>query len=170
MTPSRRHALGRLSRVAATALAATAALGLPAAASAQQAGTDKPWPDKPIRLIVPYSPGGGTDILARHVAERLRQRLGQSVVVDNRPGANGVIGTDIVAKSAPDGTTLVLVVNTHLLNPLLMRQLPYDTVKDLTPVTKVATSPMVIVVNSDLPARNVRELTALMRKAPDKVS
>ena len=170
MTPSRRHALGRLSRVAATALAATAALGLPAAASAQQAGTDKPWPDKPIRLIVPYSPGGGTDILARHVAERLRQRLGQSVVVDNRPGANGVIGTDIVAKSAPDGTTLVLVVNTHLLNPLLMRQLPYDTFKDLTPVTKVATSPMVIVVNSDLPARNVRELTALMRKAPDKVS
>ena len=92
------------------------------------------------------------------------------MVVDNKPGANGVIGTDIVAKSAPDGTTIVLVVNTHLLNPLLMKQLPYDTFKDLTPVTKVATSPMVIVVNSDLPATNVRELNALMRKAPDKVT
>ncbi len=169
MTPSRRLALGRLSRALAAATASALALGAPAA-SAQQAPDGKPWPDKPIRLVVPYSPGGGTDILARHVAERLRQRLGQSVVVDNKPGANGVIGTEIVAKSAPDGTTLVLVVNTHLLNPLLMKQLPYDTFRDLTPVTKVASSPMVIVVNSELPATNVRELNALMRRTPDKVS
>jgi tripartite-type tricarboxylate transporter receptor subunit TctC len=167
MTPPRRHAIGRLSH----GLAAAAALALaPIAVHAQQAAAERPWPDKPIRLVVPYSPGGGTDILARHVAERLRQRLGQSVVVDNKPGANGVIGTEIVAKAPPDGTTLVLVVNTHLLNPLLMKQLPYDTFKDLTPVTKVATSPMVIVVNSDLPVATVRELNALMRKAPDKVS
>lgn len=164
MFPSRRRALGRLSHGLAGAVALALA---PAAALAQQAA---PWPDKPIRLVVPYSPGGGTDILARHVAERLRQRLGQSVVVDNKPGANGVIGTEIVAKAPPDGTTLVLVVNTHLLNPLLMKQLPYDTFRDLTPVTKVATSPMVIVVNADLPAGSVRELNALMRKAPDKVT
>jgi tripartite-type tricarboxylate transporter receptor subunit TctC len=167
MTPSRRLTLGRLSRVAAATLAAAACL---APALAQQPPAGKPWTDKPVRIVVPYSAGGGTDILARHVAERLRQRTGQSIVVENKPGANGVIGTEIVAKAPPDGATLVLVVNTHLLNPLLMKQLPYDTFKDLTPVTKVATSPMVVVVNADLPAANVRELNALMRRAPEKVS
>jgi tripartite-type tricarboxylate transporter receptor subunit TctC len=165
MTHPRRPVLGRL----ALALAACAgALSAPAVLA--QAQPAKPMFDKPIRLVVPYSAGGGTDILARHVAERLRARLGQSVVVDNKPGANGVIGTEIVAKSAPDGTTIVLVVNTHLLNPLLMKQLPYDTFKDLTPITKVATSPMVIVVNSDLPATNVKDLSALLKKGPDKGS
>jgi tripartite-type tricarboxylate transporter receptor subunit TctC len=165
MTAPRRIALERLAH---GLTAAAVALAAPAAFAQQPAG--KTWTDKPIRIVVPYSAGGGTDILARHVAERLRQRTGASIVVDNKPGANGVIGTDIVAKSAPDGATLVLVVNTHLLNPLLMKQMPYDTFKDLTPVTKVATSPMVIVIHSDLPATNVKELNALMRKAPDKVS
>jgi tripartite-type tricarboxylate transporter receptor subunit TctC len=165
MTTPRRLTLGRLALAIAACAAAPAAL-----AQQPPAAAGKPIFDKPIRLVVPYSPGGGTDILARHVAERLRQRIGQPVVVDNKPGANGVIGTDIVAKSPPDGTTVVLVVNTHLLNPLLMKQMPYDTFRDLTPITKVATSPMVIVVNADLPAKSVRELNAIMKAAPDKVS
>jgi tripartite-type tricarboxylate transporter receptor subunit TctC len=165
MTRLRRRALTRL----ALALAAgSTALSAPAVLAQTQPA--KPVFDKPIRIVVPYSAGGGTDILARHVAERLRTRIGQSVVVDNKPGANGVIGTDIVAKSAPDGSTIVLVVNTHLLNPLLMKQLPYDTFKDLTPITKVATSPMVVVVNADLPATTVKDVGALIKKAPDKAS
>ena len=165
MTFPRRRALTRL----ALALAA-GSTALSTSAVLAQTQPAKPVFDKPIRIVVPYSAGGGTDILARHVAERLRTRIGQSVVVDNKPGANGVIGTDIVAKSAPDGSTIVLVVNTHLLNPLLMKQLPYDTFKDLTPITKVATSPMVVVVNADLPATTVKDVGALIKKAPDKAS
>jgi tripartite-type tricarboxylate transporter receptor subunit TctC len=128
------------------------------------------WPAKPVKIMVGASAGGGTDIIARHVAERLRARLHRTIVVENKPGANGVIGTDMVAKSAPDGSTMVLVVNTHLLNPLLMKQLPYDTFKDLTPITKVATSPLVVVVSSELPVKSVKELTELMRKNPQKYS
>lgn len=135
-----------------------------------QGDAKSPLPDKPIRLVVPYSAGGGTDIVARHLADRLRTRLNRTIVVENKPGANGVIGTDLVAKSPPDGTTMVLVVNTHLLNPLLMKKLPYDTFKDLTPITKVATSPLVVVVSSDIPAQSVKELTELMRKNPEKYS
>lgn len=135
-----------------------------------QGDPKSPLPEKPIRLVVPYSAGGGTDIVARHLADRLRARLNRTIIVENKPGANGVIGTDMVAKSPPDGTTMVLVVNTHLLNPLLMKKLPYDTFKDLTPITKVATSPLVVVVSSDIPAKNVKELTELMRKSPEKYS
>lgn len=156
-------------RYLAAALAATSASLLAPLALAQQ-DTSNPLPDKTVRLVVPYSAGGGTDIIARHVAERLRSRLHRTIVVENKPGANGVIGTDMVAKSAPDGTTIVLVVNTHLLNPLLMKKLPYDTFKDMTPITKVATSPLVVVVSSDLPVKNVKELTDLMRKSPQKYS
>ncbi|MDB5760149.1 MAG: tripartite tricarboxylate transporter substrate binding protein [Burkholderia sp.] len=155
-------------RYFAAALAATSASLLAPLALAQD--TSSPLPEKTVRLVVPYSAGGGTDIIARHVAERLRARLHRTIVVENKPGANGVIGTDMVAKSAPDGTTIVLVVNTHLLNPLLMKKLPYDTFKDLTPITKVATSPLVVVVSSELPVKNVRELTELMRKDPQKYS
>lgn len=156
-------------RCIATALAATS-LGLIAPLVQAQPDAKNPLPEKTIRLIVPYSAGGGTDIIARHLAERLRSRLNRTIIVDNKPGANGVIGTEMVVKSAPDGTTMVLVVNTHLLNPLLMKKLPYDTFKDLTPITKVATSPLVVVVSSEVPAKNVKELTELMRKSPDKYS
>jgi tripartite-type tricarboxylate transporter receptor subunit TctC len=102
------------------------------------------FPDKPVRIVVPYSAGGGTDIVARRLAERLTPRLKQPVVVDNRPGANGIIGTDFVAKSAPDGHTYVLVVNTHLLNPILYKKMPYDTFTDLIGVTMVCKSPLVL--------------------------
>jgi len=149
---------------------AAAALAVLAPHALAQGDAKSPLPDKPIRLVVPYSAGGGTDIVARHLADRLRTRLNRTIVVENKPGANGVIGTDLVAKSAPDGSTMVLVVNTHLLNPLLMKKLPYDTFKDLTPITKVATSPLVVVVSSDVPAHSVKELTEMMRKNPEKYS
>ena len=149
---------------------AAAGLAILAPHALAQGDAKSPLPDKPIRLVVPYSAGGGTDIVARHLADRLRARLNRTIVVENKPGANGVIGTDLVAKSPPDGTTMVLVVNTHLLNPLLMKKLPYDTFKDLTPITKVATSPLVVVVSADVPAHSVKELTEMMRKNPEKYS
>ncbi|MFS0757651.1 tripartite tricarboxylate transporter substrate binding protein [Noviherbaspirillum sp. 1P10PC] len=149
---------------------AAAALAVLAPHAHAQGDAKSPLPDKPMRLVVPYSAGGGTDIVARHLADRLRTRLNRTIVVENKPGANGVIGTDLVAKSPPDGSTMVLVVNTHLLNPLLMKKLPYDTFKDLTPITKVATSPLVVVVSSDVPAHSVKELTEMMRKNPEKYS
>lgn len=122
------------------------------------------FPDKQIRLIVPYSPGGGTDTIARHLAERLRPRLGQNVLVENKPGADGVIGTDIAAKSPADGHTYVLVVTSHLVNPFVKKKLPYDTLKDFVGVTKVAVSPMVFVVHADFPANNPRELAEVLKK------
>jgi len=128
------------------------------------------FPDKQIRIIVPYSAGGGTDAVARQLAQRLGPRLGQTVLVDNRPGADGVIGTDMVAKSAPDGSTLVLVVASHLINPLVMAKMPFDTYKDLTGVTMVADGPLAFVVGADVPVNNMKELTELIRKTPKKYS
>lgn len=164
------NATRRLTIHAIGAGLAAATLAVLAPHAYAQGDAKSPLPDKPIRLVVPYSAGGGTDIVARHLADRLRTRLNRTIVVENKPGANGVIGTDLVAKSPPDGSTMVLVVNTHLLNPLLMKKLPYDTFKDLTPITKVATSPLVVVVSSDVPAQSVKELTEMMRKNPEKYS
>lgn len=128
------------------------------------------FPDKQVRLIVPYSAGGGTDTIARHLAERLRPRLGQTVIVENKPGADGIIGTDFVAKSPADGHTYVLVVTSHLVNPAIKKKMPYDTLKDLVGVTKVAVSPMVLVVNSEFPASNPKELAAVLKKDKSKAS
>jgi tripartite-type tricarboxylate transporter receptor subunit TctC len=128
------------------------------------------FPDKTIRLIVPYSAGGGTDAIARQLAMRLQPRLGQTVLVDNRPGADGAIGTDLVAKSAPDGCTLVLVVASHFINPLVMAKMPFDTFKDLVGVTMVAAGPLAFVVGADVPVSNMKELTTLVRKTPRKYS
>ncbi|AZG15536.1 MULTISPECIES: tripartite tricarboxylate transporter substrate binding protein [Cupriavidus] len=128
------------------------------------------FPDKTVRIVVPYSAGGGTDIVARRLAERLTPRLKQSVVVDNRPGANGIIGTEYVVKSPPDGHTYVLVVNTHLLNPILYKKLPYDTFADLVGVTMVCQSPLVFVTQSEFPARNAVEFARHVKAKPDKYS
>ena len=135
-----------------------------AACSLAAGGALAAFPDKQVRIVVPYSPGGGTDTIARHLAERLRPRLGQTVVVENKVGANGIIGTDFVAKSPPDGHTYVLVVNSHLINPLVTKNMPYDTFKDLVGVTMVAMSPMVFVTRADLPAASPREFAELVRK------
>lgn len=128
------------------------------------------YPSKPIRLIVPYAPGGGTDVLARALGQKLSENWGQQVVIDNRPGANGMIGSDIVAKSAPDGYTLLIVVATHAINPSLYKKTPYDTVKDFAPVTLAASSPFVLAVHPASPAKSLKEFIALAKSKPGELS
>ena len=146
-----------------TALAAFAGLVAAASASYAQTATDN-WPTKPVTIVVPYSAGGGTDIVARVVAQRLSELWGNPVVVDNRTGANGAIGSSYVAKSSPDGHTLLLVVGSHAINPVLMKSLPYDTAKAFTPVTRIAISPMVMVASSKSPYKDLRDVLAAARK------
>jgi tripartite-type tricarboxylate transporter receptor subunit TctC len=124
------------------------------------------WPDKPVMLVVPYAPGGGTDIVSRLVAQKLSELWGQSVVVENRPGANGVIGSSHVAKSAPDGYTLLMVVGSHAINPVLMKSLPYDTTRGFTAITRLAISPMVLVVAKSSPYKTLNDLLQAARKEP----
>ena len=128
------------------------------------------WPNKTIRIIVPYSAGGGTDIIARRLAQGLGPLLKQTVIVENKPGANGIIGTDIVAKSEPDGHTFVIVVSTHLINPIVTKNMPYDTFKDLAGVTVVADSPLIFVTSSQFPAKTMVEFTKAMREKPKTYS
>ena len=129
------------------------------------------YPTKPIRLVVPFPPGGATDILARDVAQKLTESWGQAVVVDNRPGAGANIGTELVAKSAPDGYTLLMgTVGTHAINPSLYAKLPYDHVKDFAPVILVAGVPNVLVVNPALPVNSVAELIAYAKANPGKLN
>ena len=129
------------------------------------------YPARPLRLVVPFPAGGPTDIVARPLAQLLSQALGQQVIVDNRGGAGGSIGTDSVAKAAPDGYSLLLgTVGTHAINASLYRKLPYDPSRDFTPLGLVALAPLTIVVNPDMPWRNVAELIAAARKAPGSLS
>lgn len=127
------------------------------------------YPDKPIRLVVPYAAGGGTDILARTVAGRVSEFLGQSLVVDNKGGAGGNIGADIVAKAAPDGYTLLMGANTIPINAALQK-LPFDPVQDFVPVAALAAAPMVLVVHPSVAANSVRELIAQAKAAPGKLN
>ena len=128
------------------------------------------WPDKTVRIIVPYPPGGGTDIVARLVAEKLQAAIGQTVLVENRAGANGVIGSEAVARAPADGHTLAVVTGTHVLNSLMMKKLPFDPIKDFAAVSILASSPMVFVGGNDQPFKNVRELVAHARANPGKVA
>jgi tripartite-type tricarboxylate transporter receptor subunit TctC len=129
------------------------------------------YPNQPIKIIVPFSAAGGTDITARLLGEQLRAMLGQSVVIDNRPGNAGMIGTRVVAKSAaPDGYTLLVASGEMAVNPHLYKIMPYDWEKDLAPITNLVTVPSVIVVNADVPARNVQELIAYAKANPKTVS
>lgn len=128
------------------------------------------YPTRPIKLIVPFPPGGGADTLARPLAERMRQRLGQLFLLENRSGASSNIGTDAVAKSAPDGYTLLINTDGIGLYPLLYEKLPYDIFRDLVPITFVAETPMVLASNPNLPASNLLELIALAKKEPDKLA
>ena len=148
--------LHSLLRVALPLLAVIAATG----ASAQG------FPNRPIRLIVPFPPGGGTDITARATALKLGESWGQTVVVDNRPGANGTIGVDITAKSAPDGYTITMISSSHAVNVGLYSKLPYDLVRDLTPITQATSQPYVLVINPSVPARSVKELVAVAMAKP----
>jgi len=126
----------------------------------------QPYPNRPIRLISPYPPGGSNDVLARLAADKLGAAMGQRVVVDNRPGANTIVGTDIVAKSAPDGYTMVLLPNSFVTNPSFYSKLPYDTTRDFSAVALIAISPQMLVVHPSLAATTVRELVALAKAKP----
>lgn len=124
------------------------------------------YPTKPVRIVAPFPPGGTADLLARMLAENMHQKWGQPLVVDNRSGAGGVIGTDIVAKAAKDGYTLLMSAIGHAANPTLYKKLPYDTLRDFAPVLPVADVPLVVVLNTGLKANSVQELLALARAKP----
>jgi tripartite-type tricarboxylate transporter receptor subunit TctC len=149
-TARRRHLTGIL---------ALALLGSAPAAWAQAS----PYPDKPVKLVVPYPPGGPTDIVARVVAQKLQDALGQPFVVENRPGAGGNPGAEAVARSAPDGYTLVVATTAHAINPSLFSKLSYQLMKDFAPVSQLTAGPLVIVAHPALPANNVKELIALAK-------
>ena len=144
--------------------AALAALALAPLAAGAQA-----WPSRPVTLVVPYPAGGPVDVSARLVAQKLQASLGQPVVVENKPGAGGNIGADFVAKSAPDGYTLVMAaIATHAINPVLYPKIPYDPIRDFRPIALVVQVPNVLVLNNDVPAHSVRELIELLKKNPGK--
>lgn len=128
------------------------------------------YPARPIRLVVPFPPGGPTDVLARIVATRLAEKLGQGVVVDNKPGASGMIGADMVAKAAPDGYTLLANASIHVINPSLYAKPRYDAIADFAPIGNLADVPLVLVVNPQVPARSVQELIALAKSAKPPLS
>ena len=144
----------RLAAVAATALGAM----LPTAQAA--------YPEKPIRIVVPFSPGGGTDLVARTLGAEMSKELGQPVVIENKPGASTIIGTDTVAKADPDGYTLVVSTIAHAVNPSLMAKLPYNTDKDFAPVMLIARSPNVLVVRPDSPYKTVKDILAAAAAKP----
>lgn len=124
------------------------------------------YPSKTVRLIVPFAAGGSTDIMGRLVAQKLSAVWGQQVVVDNRPGGSTVIGTDIVAKSAPDGHTLLVTPAPFTIVPSLLKKLPYDPAKDFEPITLINTTPLVVIVHPGVPAKNIKELIALAKARP----
>ena len=127
------------------------------------------YPAKSVRMVVPFAPGGGTDVIARHLASRMSDSLKRQIVVDNRAGANGIVGTENVAHAPADGYTLLFVSSPHSVNPSLYAKLPYDTLRDFAPVSMAATSPYVLVVHSSVPARNVNELIALAKARPGQI-
>jgi tripartite-type tricarboxylate transporter receptor subunit TctC len=128
------------------------------------------WPNKPIRLIVPYTPGGFTDVTARLVAQKLQERLGQPVTIDNKPGANSIIGVDLIAKAPPDGSTFGVVIAAFSANTSLYPKLPYDPKKDLAAVSLIGISPLVAAVNNDAPFKTAAELVAYAKRNPGKLS
>ena len=128
------------------------------------------FPSRPMRIVVPATPSGGTDILARTLAQRFAEVWGVAVIADNRPGASGIIGSDIVAKAPADGHTLLLAFTTHVTNPSLQPKLPYDTLNDFAPVSRVAAIPSVLVVHPSLAARTVKEVIALAQSKPGQIT
>jgi len=134
------------------------------------ANAQQQYPTKPIRIIVPSSPGGGLDFVARAVGQQVTASWGQSVVVDNRAGAGGTLGPELVARAAPDGYTLMLVSATFAVNPSAYPKLPYDTLKDFAPITQATAQPQVIVVHPSLAARSVKELAALAKAKPGQLN
>ena len=127
------------------------------------------YPTKPVKLIVPFAPGGFTDVVARILGQKLSIAMGQQFVVENKAGAGSTIGTDYVAKAPPDGYTLVMISTTHVISPWIYKNMPYDPIKSFTAISKLVDSPYVLLVNPKVPARNVQELIALAKAAPDTI-
>jgi tripartite-type tricarboxylate transporter receptor subunit TctC len=151
------HSLRRIFIVALAAMAATSAV--------HQVGAQA-WPSKPLKIVVPFAPGGATDIIGRLVAQKLSDRLGQPVIVENKPGAGTTIGNAVVAKAAPDGYTLLFAPTPFVITQALYPSLPYDAGKDFAPVALLAVSPFILVVNDALPAKNVADLVAMAQAKP----
>ncbi|MEA2880736.1 MAG: hypothetical protein QOF14_5932 [Hyphomicrobiales bacterium] len=151
-----------------SAMRVLAAIGIALAMSGS--ATAQNWPNKPIRWIVPYTPGGYTDLMSRLVGQKVADALGVTVVFENKPGANAIIGTDAVAKAAPDGYTFGTVIAAHAVNATLNPKLPYDTLKDLTYVSLMSSAPLIIIANKDVPANSIPELVALAKSKPGSLS
>ncbi len=149
----------------AWALASTGAATVPGLAVAQTN-----YPDKPVRLLVPYPPGGGTDVIARIVQQKLAATLGQQVVIENKGGAGGSVGTEVVAKSAPDGYTVLFTLSSHTINPAIFAKLNFDTLRDFEPVGLVASLPQILVAHPGFAPNTVAEMTALAKAQPGTVS
>ena len=160
-----RHAGRRRQLLPATSIAALAA-ALSATDALAQAAAGTAWPSRPIRMIVPNAPAGLADITARLVGTRLSEALGQPVIIENRPGAGGTIGTAAAVKANPDGYTLLTVFDSHATNPHLFRNIGYDTLNDLAPISLLVRGPLVLVVHPAVPARTVKELLSLARAKP----
>jgi len=150
-------------RIRLTCVLAACALTSPVICAAQD------WPTKPLRFIVPFAAGGSTDQVARILGERLSATLGQQIIIDNRGGGNGVIGTALAAKSSPDGYNYLVVFDSHATNPSLQKNLPYNTVKDFTPITLIASSPMALVVHAAAPYQNLADLIAAAKAKPGEL-
>jgi tripartite-type tricarboxylate transporter receptor subunit TctC len=163
------HQFAGLSRRIACAIGMLCALSFsvpPAAAQSPPSG----FPDKPVRLVIPFGPGGVTDLIARTIQPKLSERFGQPVVIDNRPGAGGVIATQHVARSPADGYTLFLSWDSHTINPIVMKDLPYDTFKDFAPVTLLVRLPLVMGAWGGLPANTLGEFITLAKNQPGKLN
>lgn len=141
-----------MTKVVRTLVALVATTLLASTAAAQG------FPNKPIRFIVPYPPGGGTDIVARLIAPKMAEKLGQPVLIDNKPGASTIIGTEILAKSAPDGYTIALLTDSHTINPFIFKQLPYDSHKDFRPVTQLVFVPLMLIAHPSLQAKTLQDI------------
>jgi tripartite-type tricarboxylate transporter receptor subunit TctC len=156
-----------LLRLRAGALTLLSVLG--ASTALAQSPDASLFPVKPIRMVVPFPPGGSNDILARFLAQKMTERTGQQMIVDNRGGANGIIGTDIAARSPADGYTVLIISISYTMNPAIQEKLPYDPVKAFAPIGEIATGPNVISAHPSLPAQNVKELIALARAKPGQL-
>ncbi len=158
--------LGRLGRLSAWALAVFCA-----SAAAQNSGPAPKWPVKPIKWVIPYPPGGITDSATRMVLQKVQEQTGWVIVVENKPGANSLLGADLVAKSAPDGYTFLTVIAAHAANATLYTgRIPYDPVKSFAPVSLVGIAPLVMTVTNALPAKDIKELISYAKANPDKLS
>ena len=161
----------RFSRAARPLLRVAAQLLLASVAFANTLASAQEWPTRAVRIVVPYPAGGAVDIVARALADKLAAQWGQPVVIDNKAGAGGLIGADAVARSAPDGYTLVMgTVSSHAIAPAVYRKMPYDAVADFTPISLVALTPYIITVNSGVPANTLRELVAYAKANPEQLN